>query len=231
MPEKETEKPTFEESLKEIDEQIARARNKWNLTVLSWLSYEDVAQQIRIHIWKKWDLYDPEKPLGPWVNRVIQNQRRNIIRNLYTNFARPCLRCGAAEGQTGCRIYHEQCVACPMYKEWYHTKKHAYDCKLPVPIDNQYEEASQNVQTRSIDIDESAGRLHRKMQEVLRPVEWRLYKCLYIEHQDDDAAAKMLGYTTNETGRSPGYKQIKNLKKAIIAKAKKVLENGEIDVI
>ena len=39
-----------------------------------------------------------------------------------------------------------------------------------------------------------------------------------------------MGYKTNEQGRNPGYKQIKNVQKRIITKAKKLLEKGEIDI-
>jgi hypothetical protein len=42
--------------------------------------------------------------------------------------------------------------------------------------------------------------------------------------------AKSLGYISNEKGRSPGYKQIKNIRKIIIAKAKKCMANGELDI-
>jgi hypothetical protein len=33
----------------------------------------------------------------------------------------------------------------------------------------------------------------------------------------------MLGYKTSEKNRSPGYKQIKNIKKSIIEKAKEIV--------
>jgi len=40
-----------------------------------------------------------------------------------------------------------------------------------------------------------------------------------------------MNYKSSEEGRLPGYKHIKNIKKAIIEKVKKVLEKGEIDII
>mgnify|MGYP000601283827 CR=1 FL=1 len=42
-------------------------------------------------------------------------------------------------------------------------------------------------------------------------------------------ATKVLGYKSNEKGRKAGYKQIKNIKKSIIEKVKKVLDKGEIE--
>ena len=40
-----------------------------------------------------------------------------------------------------------------------------------------------------------------------------------------------MGYKTNEKNRVPGYKQIKNVKKSIIEKVKKIIHNGEIEII
>ena len=39
-----------------------------------------------------------------------------------------------------------------------------------------------------------------------------------------------MGYKTSEKNRSPGYKQIKNIKKSIIKKVKKLLEKGDVDI-
>ena len=46
----------------------------------------------------------------------------------------------------------------------------------------------------------------------------------------EEEVAKKMGYKTSEKGRSPGYKQIKNIKKAIIIKIKKKLEDDELDL-
>ena len=40
-----------------------------------------------------------------------------------------------------------------------------------------------------------------------------------------------MGYKTNEKNRSPGYKQLKNIKKTIIEKVKKVLSENDIDIL
>ena len=44
-------------------------------------------------------------------------------------------------------------------------------------------------------------------------------------------AATLMGYKTNEKNRVPGYKQIKNVKKAIIQKVKKMLKDGDIEIL
>ncbi|NDG33354.1 sigma-70 family RNA polymerase sigma factor, partial [bacterium] len=91
-------KPSFESLIDVIDSEIIKRKNKWNLTAINWMDFHDVAQILRIHIHKKWHLYDHKKPLAPWVNRIISNQIKNLIRNNYSNFTRPCLKCAAAEG-------------------------------------------------------------------------------------------------------------------------------------
>ena len=109
---------TFEDSLAEINEEISKKRGKWNLKALAWMDYEDVAQIIRFHIFKKWHLYNPDKKLRPWVRTIISNQIKNLIRNNYTNFVKPCAKCAAAIGDNGCEIYKVQSSECPLYKNW-----------------------------------------------------------------------------------------------------------------
>ena len=64
----------FEDHIEQIDKEIKKRRSKWNLTALSWMDFDDVSQILRIHIFNKWHLYDINKPLNPWINRIISNQ-------------------------------------------------------------------------------------------------------------------------------------------------------------
>lgn len=220
----------FENHIQVIDAEINKRRSKWNLSVLAWMDFQDVAQILRIHIYKKWHLYDPSKPLGPWLNRIISNQIKNLIRNNYGNYCRPCLKCAAAEGEDLCIIYEKQDSACPLYSNWEKTKKSVHDAKLPVPLENH----TQEVFTRdyeNIDMEKTAQNLHDKMQQSLRPIEWKVYELLYIQHLDEEEVAKRMGYKTTEKNRSPGYKQIKNIKKSIITKVKDVIDRGDLDII
>ena len=45
-----------------------------------------------------------------------------------------------------------------------------------------------------------------------------------------EEAAKQMGYKTTEKNRSPGYKQIKNVQKKIISKAKEAIKKGMIEI-
>jgi len=135
------------------------------LTALSWMDFDDVSQILRIHIFKKWHLYDPHKPLNPWINRIISNQIKNLIRNNYGNYCRPCLKCAAAEAGDLCYIYGKQSDACPLFANWSRTKKQAYDAKLPVSIHDHASEINMTEYT-NIDVLSLMDKLHEKMKEI-----------------------------------------------------------------
>lgn len=221
-------KISFEEAINLINSEIYKRKNKWNLTAINWMDFSDVSQILRIHIYRKWHLYDEKKPLAPWINRIISNQIKNLIRNNYSNFTRPCLKCAAAESEDGCAIYGSQCSTCPLYSNWEKNKKNAHDTKLTLSIENHAQEIN-DIKIENLDVEESAKVIHKKMEQTLKPVEWKVYKYLYIEGKDEEQAAKLMGYRTSEKNRIAGYKQIKNIKKNIILKVKKYLYNGDID--
>jgi hypothetical protein len=154
-------KLSFEDKISEINQEINKRRHKWNLTTLAWMDFSDVSQILRIHIYKKWNLYDPKKPLAPWVNRIVSNQIKNLIRNNYGNYSRPCLRCAAAEQEDGCTIYASQCSKCPLYAKWEKSKKSAHDIKLPVALENHTQEVH-NIIEDEIDIEKTAKKLKIK---------------------------------------------------------------------
>ena len=220
----------FEECLDQINTEITKRKNKWNLTALAWMDFDDVAQILRIHIYKKWHMYDQTKKLCPWINRIISNQMKNLIRNNYGNYVRPCLKCAAAEGDNLCRIYGKQDSSCPLYKNWEMNKKSAYDTKLPLALENHSQEVYHMQHQQGMDMERCAELLHEAMIKNLKKNEWQVYELLYIKFVSEEETAKRMGYKTSEKNRSPGYKQIKNIKKSIIKKVKKVMDRGEIDI-
>ena len=220
----------FEDHIEQIDAEIKKRKSKWNLTALAWMDFEDVSQILRIHIFKKWHLYDPQKPLNPWINRIISNQIKNLIRNNYGNYCRPCLKCAAAESGDLCYIYGKQSESCPLFANWMKTRKQAYDAKLPVSI-NDHEIEINAAEYSDIDIFALMEKLNEKMKEILKSSEWKIYKALYIDNMSEEDAATLMGYKTNEKNRVPGYKQIKNVKKSIIVKVKKIIASGEIEIL
>lgn len=221
---------TFEECLSIIDEEIRRHKNCWTLTSVQYLDYSDISQILRIHIWKKWHLYQQNRPLKPWLNIVIRSQIKNLIRNLYSNFSRPCLKCYAAIDNDGCKIYKTQCEKCPLFANWLISKKPAMNIKVPVTIENHVDEV-RNIFDDSYDVSKNIGKAHIAMKKILKPLEFQIYEGLFILHEDESVVAKKLGYISNERGRNPGYKQIKNQRKVIINKFKKALKEGQIDIL
>ena len=222
-------KASFESKILEINEEINKRRHKWNLTTLAWMDFSDVSQILRIHIYKKWNMYDQKQPLAPWINRIVSNQIKNLIRNNYGNYSRPCLKCAAAENDDGCTIYSSQCNKCPLYAKWEKSKKSAHDIKLPVTLENHTQEVH-NIVENEIDIEKAAKNIHAKMQKILKPIEWKFYELYYIKHKSEEESARLMGYKTTEKNRKIGYKQVKNLKKSIMIKVKKYLYNGDIDI-
>lgn len=222
-------KPSFEDCISIIDVEIRKRKNKWNLSSLSWIDFDDVSQIIRIHIYKKWHLYNPKKPLAPWVNRIISNQMRNLVRNNYLNFIKPCAQCSEAEGQEGCRKFGKQCSDCPLYKEWEKSKKQAFNLKMPV----SFETLENNKQTSyedNIDIDLFKHNLDQRMKKILKPLEWRLYDMLYIKKMTENQAARRMGYKSTEKNRNPGYRQIRNMQRSIMNKIKNGIADGSIEI-
>jgi len=219
----------FEDKIEEINVEILKRKNKWNLSAIAWMDFYDVAQILRFHIYRKWHLYNSLKPLGPWVNRIISNQIKNLIRNNYSNYTRPCLKCTAAESEDGCSIYGQQCSKCPLYANWAKTKKNAHDTKLTLSLENHAQEIY-DIPNDNFNIEQGVSNIHKKMEQVLKPIEWKIYTHLYIENKNEEEVAKLMGYRTSEKNRMAGYKQIKNIKKAIILKVKKHLYNGDIDI-
>ena len=220
----------FEDCIESIDIEINKRRGRWNLTALSWMDFDDVSQIIRVHIFKKWHLYDQSKSLAPWINTLISNQIKNLIRNNYGNYCRPCLKCAAAESDSLCYIYGTQCSACPLFAQWEKTKKAAYLTKLPTPLES-VEHEMENIELSDFDFDTVLKRLNSRLKAVLKPNEWVVYENLYLNNKSEQEVAKILGYKTSEKNRSPGYKQIKNIKKSIITKVKDVIDRGDLDII
>ncbi len=212
----------FENCIEQIDSEIRKRKSRWNLTALSWMDFDDVSQIIRIHVFKKWHLYDQSKPLAPWINTLISNQIKNLIRNNYGNYCRPCLKCAAAESDSLCYIYGTQSPSCPLFAQWEKTKKAAYLTKLPSPLESVQHE-TENLQLQEFDFDAVLGKLNKQLKKKLKENEWIVYQNLFLKRKTEQEVAKMLGYKTSEKNRSPGYKQIKNIKKSIIEKAKEIV--------
>jgi len=219
----------YEDNLVTINREIEKRRGRWMLSSLTWMDFEDVSQIIRIHIFQKWGQFDKSQPIEPWLNTVITNQIKNIVRNNYSSYVRPCLKCAASLPDEGCSVYKIQCSKCPLYAKWHEKKRSAYDVKVPLPIENHGHEI-QKIQSESHSNPEINPELHLKIRTILKESEWVVYESIFINNESEDRVAKKMGFKTREKNRSPGYKQIKNITKSIIKKVKRAIESGDIDV-
>ena len=230
------EKTTYDENSEIIDNEIRKRRPRWRLTSLAWVDFDDVSQIIRAHIAKKWDQWDPSRPLIPWINKIISNQFKNILRNHYHNFVKPCVGCpfntSMSEEENACSFTKSksQDKTCPLYKKWSKTKKHAYGIKIPVPIEVLPRAEIESREDCSFAIDVYIAKINVELEKNMSERNFRIYRMLFIEKMSEEDVALKLGYKTSEKGRKAGYKQIKNIKKSIIEKVKKVLDKGEIDL-
>jgi DNA-directed RNA polymerase specialized sigma24 family protein len=225
------EKIKYEDKREVIDRIIEKHRYIWQLKAIAWMDYEDVAQIIRFHISKKWKMWKQDRPLEPWIARITVNQIKNLLRNNYSNYVRPCLNCKFNQGNEppACSITASgrQCSECPLYRKWEKTKKSAYDVKLSVSIEN-HSESIQTMKDLNFDVLSSAQRLHEEMKHRLAPKQYKVYSRLYIEGIDEEKVAMEMGYKTNEKGKKAGYKQIKNFKKLFKQVAAKILQDEDI---
>lgn len=229
---------TYDDKKDIIDAELKKRRGKWFLNSVSWIDFDDVCQIIRAHIYKKWEQWDQGRALEPWLNRIISNQLKNILRNNYSNFSRPCLNCpfnqSKISGESdvpgelcGFTPSGLQCNECPLYAKWEKTKKHAYDIKMAVSIEACSAESFMSG-SQTFDIDEALIKLNKELKKVLNDKQYTIYKMLFIENKTEEEVAKKMGYRTNEKGRKAGYKQIKNLKKTFKQKILSILEKKDI---
>lgn len=223
-------KPTFEECLPIIDKIIASRRYRWHLDSMPAISFEDIAQIIRRHIWLKWKQLDLTKgTVEQWVMRVANNQIFNELRNRYGNYVKPCNRCVLAEGNDNCRLFSIQDdKKCPLLKKWTETKKDSYAVNMPLPMEYHSNEVN-NQPVESLDVDATGKIIHAKMKELLSPAQFVIYKALYIDHLSEESTAKIISVTAKPN--TAVYNTIRKTKKIIIDTVRDVLYKGEIDFI
>jgi hypothetical protein len=226
-------KRTFEECYDEIVHEVDKRRSKWHLDAVSgWCSWEDIRSILLTHIWRKFSQFDPDKgELAHWCQSICSSQIINQLRNLHGNYVSPCVRCICAEGDNLCTVYGQtQSDICPLVIKWKKSRQHAYNVKLPLYLENHLNEYYDRP-NKSYDVEKTAPLLHEKMEEVLKPLEFRIYKILYIDNKTEEEAARLLGYKNTSAGLAAGQKMIKEAKKVIMITARAVVSNGDIDLI
>jgi hypothetical protein len=222
-------KISFEEKEDVVTRAINKKRSKWHLTAITWMDFDDVSQIIRLHIYKKWHMWDQSKPLEPWIGRIISNQLKNLIRNNYTNYIRPCMGCVHNAGDDQCVISPDglQGNFCSKYLKWAKQKKSGYDIKMPLTIENHKQELEEKIDNTFFSF-ETVETLNTEMKKVLSVKQFNAYIMLFFEKKTEEEVAQYMGYKTTEKNRMIGYKQIKNLKKLFRQKAVDILKSNDI---
>lgn len=220
----------FNEKIETITNEIRKRKGKWTLTSLRHIDYDDISQILLLHICHKIHLWDQTRAIEPWINTIISRQISNLIRNNYSNYTSPCLRCEANDGLGGCEVYETQCSKCPLYRNWEKNKKYAHGINLANSIENSYNEI-ENLESNEFNLETASNNLHNEMKKVLTISEWRIYECLYIKHLDDKQTAEAIGLKpTNNKNNVYDCKRIRQAKKIIIEKATKIANSDKMDI-
>lgn len=217
----------FNDKIKDIDRLLSSKRSKWILNNI--LSFEDLSQIIRVHIFKKFDKWDQVRPFDPWCSRVIDRQIRNEIRNKYSRLVPPCIKNRGCPFNTGdgCQFTNsgKKDSSCAAYAKWEATKKPAYELRVALPLEDYDGSTTQS----DCNLDKSIPKFHEHIKQMLPPRLIEAYQLLYIDNLSDNEAAEKLGFRTNEKKRTPGYRQIINMKKDILAIAQKAINSFDLE--
>ena len=220
----------FDSQQEALEELLKKYRPKWQLSALAWIDYDDVCQIIRFHIYKKWHLWDQTRPFKPWASMIISNQIKNLIRNNYSSFAKPCLRCPHNMGATNCAWTKskEQDESCPDFSKWRKKKERAFNIKLPLALEEGVGTGTTSLRD-FVDYKEASKKLHSLVMEQLNEKHKKIYFLLYVENVDENEVAERFGFKADAAKRKkPRYKQIANLKKKFYNIALKIMKDHDI---
>ena len=219
----------FEDKVGDIEELLQRNKHRWHLDAVQWMDYSDVCQIIRIHIHNKWHLWDQQRNFKPWCNTLICHQITNLIRNNYTTFQKPCLKCPHYTSDTGCALTESghQDSSCEIYAKWSKKKKNVHDIKMPLSIENQVIDHVVSIDN-DFDYDHSSNRLHFEVMKRLKDKHRKVYKLLYIDELDDSCVTKEMDAISSDQNENPKYKHLDGLKKRFYEIAQQVMKEEDI---
>ena len=220
---------TYEQCSDSIEKEIAKRRGKWTLTILRWMDFEDVAQILRAHIFKKWHLWDQERKLAPWIQRIMSRQIYNLLRNNYTNYARPCIQCKFSMGEEGCEKTPsgEQCSECPLYKKWTQGKQAGYHIKMPLELENHTQEVFNKIDD-TINFKETMRRVLDELGKRMSKKRFAAFNILFIDGTSDEEAVKILNIKENTKNKYGQKKLLMAFKDSLQKEAKDIIKNSDI---
>lgn len=219
---------SFEDKIDDIEELLQRNKHRWHLDAVQWMDYDDVSNLIRIHIFNKWHLWDQKRNFKPWCNTLICHQITNLIRNNYTSFQKPCLKCPHYTSDSGCDFTKSghQDSSCEVYAKWIKKKKNKYDINLPLSMENQVIDREVCI-NNDFDYDHSVNRLHFEVMKRLGEKHRKVYKLIFIDEADEAVVTKVVDSIDCESD-NPRYKTLDLLKKKFYEIAQQVMREEDI---
>ncbi len=222
---------TFEDRYDDICHWTDKRRAKWTLNAVPW---EDARQMILIRVNEEYPKFDPLRgEFSHWLNRVISNKIKNIWRDNFTSYSRPCiLGCAFNTGGTSCSKTSTgtQCAECPLYADWQKKKEAHFNVKQTLPIDSHVNEVY-NAASDFTDVEAKKRVIDATMKGKLTRTEWKIYRLLYIKGVTEEDAAKAIGFKQGRGKKSKmfnGYSVILAAKHRIIEMAKLVIHEEDL---
>lgn len=221
-------KITFEKNIDFIKQQISKRKSTWRLSTIDW---EDVEIQLLTRIWQKFHLYREEDgPLEHWLNRVISNFIKNLLRDNLTKFSRPCIlgciynlggiSCGFTKSKT-------QCGECKLYANWQKKKESQFNIKSSLPLENHSQEIN-NKQSDFIDIDKAKKVIDEKIKNKLDRRERKIYKMLFISYMTPQEVSDTLKEEDSKLYGKESYAKILEFQKKIISLSKDIIKEENL---
>jgi hypothetical protein len=154
----------------------------------------------------------------------------NLVRNNYSNFARPCLKCPFFQGADGCGFTKSglQDEECELFAKWKKKKEHAYNLKLALPIEEGGHLGESFIEDE-INFEKSEQKVHQAVMSQLSGKHLEIYKSLFVDHIEEEEIARIYGFKKDSSKRKTvRYKQLCNLKKRFYEMAKAALQEHDI---
>jgi hypothetical protein len=223
-----SDKKIYEDFSDLINIAIKRQRSRWRLDAVKWFDFEDVEQVIKSHIYVKWHMWDQERPIEQWLNRVITNKMWNLIRNHYGSYVKPCVYCQYARDMN-CLFTPSgsQDTTCAEYAKWAKKKKYGLELKTATSI----EEAQIQVGSKMddyIDYEHYFKKLDVFMKKKLSEQHYTAYKMIFFEKYTEEEVALFMGYKISASNAKLGYRQVKNLKRKFYEVAAGIIKEQDI---
>jgi len=223
-----SDKKIYEDYSGDIDTAIKRQRSRWRLDAVKWFDFDDVSQVIKSHIAVKWHMWDQERPIGPWLNRVITNKIWNLIRNHYGSYVKPCVYCEYAR-DNNCLFTASgsQDTSCPEYAKWSKKKKYGLELRTATSLEDSKIQIGNQIDNH-FDYDYYFKRLDEMMKGNLSDQHYVAYQMIFFEKSTEEDVALFMGYKISEANTKLGYRQVKNLKRKFQDIASELLKKEDI---